>query len=550
MPELSTEPCLLYRQYYLPLFGSVPHCGGMTGNENFDVVVVGGGAAGLSGAMVLGRSRRRVLVIDAGEPRNAPADHAHNYLGREGVPPLELLADGRAEVAAYGVELANDRVTAVTRTEHGFGVVTGSGREVAARRVLVTAGVVDELPDVPGLAERWGRDVLHCPYCHGWEVRDQAIAVLATSPMAGHQGLLFRQLTDDVVIVVADGVELSPTDLERMAAIGVPIEHGTPREVVTDGDRLVGLRLADGTVLEREAIVVASRPQVRADFLSPLGVEPQQVEMGGTPVGSVSAVDPVGATSVPGLYAAGNTTDISMTLIGSAAHGNRVGAFINADLAAEDADRAADDRRAEMFEQPAWEERYSGERVWSGNVNPQLEVEASSLASGRALDVGCGEGADTVWLAGRGWSVTALDFAVAALEKTAAHAAEAGVGDRVTTLHADVRTWLPGEERWDLVSSQFMHLPDGGMVDLTRRLGSAVAPGGTLLVVGHHPEDLATGLRHGHRSFLFTPESLIPALEDGQWEIEVCDVRSRTAVHPQAGEVTLRDSVLRARRLG
>ncbi len=154
----------------------------------YDVVVVGGGAAGLSGAMALGRSRRSVLVIDAGEPRNAPADHAHNYLGREGVNPLELLEIGRAEVAAYGVEVLADRVVGLSGEVDDFLVTTAGGRRVRARRVLVTGGVVDELPDVPGLAERWGIDVLHCPYCHGWEVRDQRIAVLATTPMAGHQG--------------------------------------------------------------------------------------------------------------------------------------------------------------------------------------------------------------------------------------------------------------------------------------------------------------------------------------------------------------------------
>src|SRR5690606_21229815 len=165
----------------------------MTDNDTYDVVVVGGGAAGLSGAMALGRSRRRVLVIDAGEPRNAPAGHAHNYLGREGVEPLTLLADGRAEVAAYGVETQDDRVTAVTGTVDDFTVTTAGGRGVRAGRVLVTGGMVDELRPVPGLAGRWGTDVLPCPYCHGFEVRDQAIAVLATTPVAGHHGLLFRQ---------------------------------------------------------------------------------------------------------------------------------------------------------------------------------------------------------------------------------------------------------------------------------------------------------------------------------------------------------------------
>ena len=522
----------------------------MSENEKFDVVVVGGGVAGLGAAMALGRSRRRVLVIDAGEPRNAPAEHAHNYLGREGVAPLALLADGRAETAAYGVESVSDRVTAVTRIEQGFTVATESGREVLARRVLVTTGVVDELPDVPGLAERWGREVLHCPYCHGWEVRDGAVAVLATSPVAAHQVLLFRQITDDVVVIVADGVGLPPADVERMAAIGVRIEYGTLREVVAGADRPVGLRLADGSLLERDAIVVAPRPRVRVDFLKSLGVQSQEVEMGGTSMGSVLAVDPLGATGVPGLYAAGNVTDINMTLMASAAHGNRVGAFINADLASEDADRAVAQRRAEMFEPAAWEARYSGTRIWSGRVNPQLEAEVRSLTPGRALDVGCGEGADTVWLAGRGWSVTALDFAHAALEKTAAHAAEAGVGDRVATRAIDIRDWQPGEERWDLVSSQFMHLPAGGMVELTRRLGSAVAPGGTLLIVGHHPDDVATGLRHGDRSFLFTPAELTPVLTDGDWQVEVCEARPRTVTHPGSGdEVTVQDSVLRARRL-
>ena len=164
-------------------------------DRSYDVVVVGGGAAGLSGALALARARRSVLVIDAGAPRNAPAGHVHNYLGREGTPPAELLAIGRAEVAGYGGEIV-DRHRHVRRQAPGtarFRVTLADGATVRARRLLVTTGLVDELPDVPGLAERWGRDVLHCPYCHGWEVRDQAIGVLATGPLAVHQALLWRQ---------------------------------------------------------------------------------------------------------------------------------------------------------------------------------------------------------------------------------------------------------------------------------------------------------------------------------------------------------------------
>ena len=524
--------------------------GDMSENETYDVVVIGGGAAGLSGAMALGRSKRSVLVVDAREPRNAPAGHAHNYLGREGVSPLELLATGRAEVRSYGVEVVTDRVVGLSGEADSFLVTTEGGRRYGARRVLVTGGVVDELPDVPGLAERWGIDVLHCPYCHGWEVRDKPLAILATTPMAAHHGLLFRQLSDDVVMVVHDGVELPDEEVEKLGAIGVRFADGTPREVVTDGDALVGLRLADGSLLERDAIVVATKPHVRADYLGPLGIEPTPFEMAGAVLGSVIAVEPTGATAVPGVFAAGNATDISMTLMASAAHGNRVGAWINAELANADATKAVEALRDDFFEQPAWEERYSGDRVWSGRVNVQLEAEAADLTPGRALDVGCGEGGDALWLAQHGWQVTASDFADAALERVAQHAAEAGLGDRVGTRRIDVRSFEPDGETWDLVTSHFVHLPDGGMVDVVRRLAAAVAPGGTLLVVGHAPSDVHTGLRHGHHSFMHTADQLLPALDDA-WEVEVCESRPRTQAHPETGEeIEIADAVLRARRVG
>jgi thioredoxin reductase len=162
--------------------------------DSCDVVVVGGGAAGLSGALMLARARRSVVVLDAGAPRNAPAEGVHGLLARDGLPPAELLEHGRAEVRGYGGRVVAGEVAAVTRDPvGGFEVALVDGRALHARRVLVATGLVDELPAVPGLRDRWGRDVVHCPYCHGWEVRDQAIGVLATGPMSVHQALLFRQ---------------------------------------------------------------------------------------------------------------------------------------------------------------------------------------------------------------------------------------------------------------------------------------------------------------------------------------------------------------------
>jgi thioredoxin reductase len=309
--------------------------------QQYDVVVVGGGAAGLSGAVALARSRRSVLVVDAGQPRNAPAAGVHNYLGREGARPADLLADGRAEVASYGGAVVPGAVTAVRRDDDGdFRVTLDGGGEVAARRLLVATGLVDELPDLPGLAERWGRDVLHCPYCHGWEVRDQPIGILATGPTAVHQALLFRQLSDDVVFFRHIGPELPAEQAEQLTALGIPMVDGEVTGVEVVDDRLTGVRLASGGVVARSAVVVAPRFTARAGVLDALGLAAVDQEMGGSVVGSAVPADPTGATAVPGVWVAGNISDMSAQVVVSAAAGMRAGAMINADLVAEDARRA------------------------------------------------------------------------------------------------------------------------------------------------------------------------------------------------------------------
>ncbi|MGY1663389.1 NAD(P)/FAD-dependent oxidoreductase [Geodermatophilus sp. SYSU D00705] len=309
--------------------------------SRYDVVVIGGGAAGLSGAVALARSRRTVLVVDAGQPRNAPASGVHNYLGREGARPADLLADGRAELVGYGGEVVRGVVTAARREDDGsFRVTLDGDREVSARRLLVTTGLVDELPDLPGLAQRWGRDVLHCPFCHGWEVRDQAIGILATGPNAVHQALLFRQLSADVVFFRHTGPGLAPEQAEQLAALGVRVVDTEVTGVEVTDDRLTGVRLATGEVVARSALVVAPRFTARAGVLESLGVPAVDQEMSGSVIGSVVPADPTGATAVPGVWVAGNVSDLSAQVVVSAAAGMRAGAMINADLVAEDA-RAA-----------------------------------------------------------------------------------------------------------------------------------------------------------------------------------------------------------------
>jgi thioredoxin reductase len=310
-------------------------------DQQYDVVIIGGGAAGLSGAVSLARSRRSVLVVDAGQPRNAPAEGVHNYLGREGTPPGELLAIGRAELAGYGGEVVSGVVTAARRDgDAGFCVTLDGGREVSARRLLIATGLVDELPDLPGVAERWGRDVLHCPYCQGWEVRDQAIRVLATGPTAVHQALLFRQLSEDVTFFRHTGPELPAEEAAQLAALGIRIVDGEVAGLEASDDRLTGVRLASGEVVPRAVVVVAPRFTARADVLAALGLPATEQEMHGHVVGSAVTADPTGATAVPGVWVAGNVSDLSAQVVVSAAAGMRAGAMINADLIAEDTRRA------------------------------------------------------------------------------------------------------------------------------------------------------------------------------------------------------------------
>jgi thioredoxin reductase len=298
-----------------------------------------GARPGCPGAVALARSRRSVLVVDAGEPRNAPASHVHNFLTRDGTPPARLYAAGREEVTRYGGTVVTGRVTALSRDGERFAVRLGE-RTVTARGLLMATGLRDELPPIPGLAARWGIDVLHCPYCHGWEVRDQRVGILATGPQAAHQALLFRQLSPHVTVLHHTGPELGDEQREQFAALGIAVIEPAVTQVEAGAGGLTGVRLADGTSVPLDALIVAPRMTANAELLRPLGLVPAEVRMAGQVIGTQVEADPSGATSVPGVWVAGNLAGIQAQVITSAAAGLMAGAAINADLAAEDAARA------------------------------------------------------------------------------------------------------------------------------------------------------------------------------------------------------------------
>ncbi|MGW4801016.1 FAD-dependent oxidoreductase, partial [Nonomuraea sp. NPDC004297] len=386
-------------------------------DATYDVVVIGGGAAGLSGALALSRARRRVLVIDAGQPRNAPAEGVHVFLGHDGRPPGDLLAAGREEVTGYGGRIVTGVVTAAERLGDGrFRLTLADGSTTEAARLLVATGLVDELPPVPGLAERWGREVLHCPYCHGWEVRDQAIGIIGGSPLAVHQALLWRQWSDDVVLFPHTGPELGEQAREELAARGVRVVEGEVGEIAAGAGRAVVVRLADGREVPRQALAVGTRVNARLDGLAGLGLETAEQEMNGFVIGTYIPADPMGGTGVPGVWVAGNVSNVTDQVVSAAAAGVRAGAAVNADLIAEETRAAVAARRAAIAQAPPghipaevtgeefWDGRYrQSERIWSGDPNAVLVRELAGLAPGTALDLGSGEGGDALWLAGQGW---------------------------------------------------------------------------------------------------------------------------------------------------
>jgi thioredoxin reductase len=294
----------------------------------YDVVIVGGGPAGLSAALALGRARRRVLLCDAGERRNARATHIHNFVTRDGTPPTDFRAVGRDQLTTYrNVELKQERVDAIAGSRGAF-EVSIAGRTVAARRVLLCTGMIDELPDVDGFAALWGHGIFQCPYCHGWEVQDRRWGYWPRHTEPGHVlpfALQALAWTRDLTVFTAGALELPADTRARLEDAGVRIVTSPIARLVGRGSQLEAVELAGGDAVPCDALF-AHPPQRHVDLVAGLGLALDDQ--------GYVRVDPgTRETSLAGVYAAGDLITRMQAAIHGAAAGTHAASMINVDLA-------------------------------------------------------------------------------------------------------------------------------------------------------------------------------------------------------------------------
>lgn len=266
-----------------------------------DVIIIGGSFAGLTAAMQLGRARRQVTVLDTGRNRNRYAQAAHNIFGHDGTPPSALLATARAQVAHYpSVSLLSDEAVEVAGEPDGFLVTTASGKTIAGRRLILSYGIVDEFPDIPGFVENWGKTVIHCPFCHGFEVAGQPWGLLYSSPMSVHGAVLYANWTDDITLIM-DGHELIEEERSKLEKRGVRIVDGKLASIEHAAGHITGVTLEDGSHLALGALFAHPRNRPSSDLHLRLGLQTKE-----TPTGSMLVVGDMQLTSRPGIFAAGD----------------------------------------------------------------------------------------------------------------------------------------------------------------------------------------------------------------------------------------------------
>ncbi len=293
-----------------------------------DAIIIGGSFAGLPAALYIARARRSVCVVDTGLPRNRFAQHSHGFFGHDGSAPHAMLATARSQVAAYPtVTFVDGEAATAAKRSDGFTVTLASGEELESVRLVLAFGISDELPEIPGLAERWGASVLHCPYCHGYEFSGQRLGVLLTSPKSIHQAMLVSEW-GPTTFYLNGGPEPDDAALAELTKRRIAIERAPVKALHGDGSRLSSIELADGRLTAADALYVGPRTRLNSEIARQLGCE---LDEDAQP-GPIIRTDAEKMTTVSGVYAAGDITRGAHTVTFAAADGVMAGLAVHRSL--------------------------------------------------------------------------------------------------------------------------------------------------------------------------------------------------------------------------
>jgi thioredoxin reductase len=295
----------------------------------YDAVIVGAGSAGLSAALALGRARRNVLLLNGGEPRNAPTDASHNFFTRDGISPGELSRIGLEQLGPYGIEIQSHNAEGIKKTKDTFELTLDNGQRVITRKIILATGVIDVLPEIPGFRELWGKHIHHCPYCHGWEVRDRPLAVYAQGELGYHFAIMIRHWSKDLVVCSDGDAKFSNEQREHLKQLNLQLIETPLERLEANNGELKKIIFSDSNKLEREHIFMRPPHQQRSPLASQLACTISDD-------GLYVKVDAKGETSVPGIYAAGDMTGPMHAVSQAVASGTLAGVMLNHTLVFED----------------------------------------------------------------------------------------------------------------------------------------------------------------------------------------------------------------------
>lgn len=290
--------------------------------NEYDVVIIGGGPAGLTAALTLGRGARNVLVIDEGKGRNAPASHMMNFPSRDGTPPNEFREQIRSDLKKYSnVHLMSGKVTSLVKAQKVFRV----NETITAKKILLAHGVKDVLPDIPGIKELWGKSIFHCPYCHGYEHRNHPIGLVMGQEIASHMAPIVKGLTSDLILFTNGELVEDPSLFEKN---GIQVYHERIKRFHHTGEKLNAVELDNGKVIEREFLFMKPKQEMTTDLALKLGCELNQF--------GLYKVDENGLTTVDGIYAAGDIAEPRQSVLLASASATKTAAVVNYALLHED----------------------------------------------------------------------------------------------------------------------------------------------------------------------------------------------------------------------